>query len=504
MINKVVLLELVDKILGSWWTVIAGLSVGIAVAFFAMGYLPKSYKAGTTVLVIPPQIPETLMRSTVTDDMSMRLQALREAVLSRSYMEQLIHENYSPDIEGEQLDSLIRSVTRRMEVGLLRIDQRRGGGVFQLAFRDSDPERAARVVNSLTTFYIDQNIQFRTGQAESTEGTIESLLGEVEARMRGEQNEIAAYKELHPFETQDHYNANLQLLNSRQSDLEVNLREQGEARDDLETRLAEKEQAERDALYSPGAGGAVDSPSAQLRRLQNELKNLEARYSASHPDVVKKRKELERFLDSNPAAGEESGGAASGAPVEGGHPILLARIESARNEITRLEGEEERIRNDIVRYKRRIENTPRVAQRLEEMTQDYTLTLDQYKNYKAKLENARAAKDIEQRQQGERFEIIEKARAPYRPTSPNTMVVYGASIMAGIGMFLAPLALLFFISPVVRSEAGLADSTDTPILISIPTLHTPQLDRERRGNLLKNLLFSVLSILAAAAVVVVA
>lgn len=500
--NKNILLDLLDRILSSWWILVAGLSVGIALASVAMDYLPKSYEAGTTVLVIPPQIPDSLMRSTVTDDMSMRLQALREAVLSRSYMEQLIHENYNQDAEGEELDGLIRLVSRRMAVSLLRIDQRRGGGVFQLSFRDSDPDRAANVVNNLTEFYIDQNVQFRTHQAESTEGTIRELLGEVEMRMQDEQDQIAMYKEQHLFETQDHYEANLQLLNSRQSDLEVNIREQGEANDDLETRLAEKEQAERDALYVPGAGGAVETRAAQLRRLQTELKNLEARYSSSHPDVVKKRQELDVFLRSITSMEEGDEARESGDLEESSHPILMARIESARNEIGRLQGEETRIRSDIATYKRRIENTPQVAQKLEEMNQNYELTLEQYKNYRDKLENARAAKGIEERQQGERFEIIEKARAPFRPTSPNAMVVSGASVIAGIGLFLFPVILLFFLSPVVRSEAGLAEYTDTPVLITIPTLRTPELDRERRRSFLKNLFLSIMAIIAATAVVI--
>ncbi len=53
--NKAILLEGLGKILKSWWTMVAGVSLGIAFATFALQHLPKTYQADTTVLVIPPR-----------------------------------------------------------------------------------------------------------------------------------------------------------------------------------------------------------------------------------------------------------------------------------------------------------------------------------------------------------------------------------------------------------------------------------------------------------------
>ena len=498
--NKTLILEILEKIFKSWWTVIAGVTLGVVTATVALQYLPKTYQAGTTVLVIPPQIPETLMRSTVTDDMSMRLRALREAVVGEDYMTQLVAETYGTDLSPEEMDGKINSIRRRLEVSLLRIDQRQGGGVFQLSFRDEDRNRAADIVNQLTQLYIDQNIRFRTGQAEGTEETFRKFKDEVEVDMRALEAQIATYRERHLFETQEHYNANLQLLNSRQSDLDSNQVRKAQVEDDLELLETQKDQADWTAMTRPGGSPGLDSRTVQLRRLQDELKNLESKYSESHPDVIKKRQELEGFLKTSPpATGSDEDGDGAATTVS---PALQAQIDTLQKELVRLREEEGRIRSDIATYTRRIENTPRVSQELDGMNQRYEVVRGQYIDYRDKLEDARAAKEIEANQQGERFEIIQEATPPFRPISPVPMMVYGVAVAAGLFLFVFPLLIRVFLSPVVQSEASLKEKTDTPVLISIPRIRTPEFDHEGRRTLIRNLAWSFMSIVAGAAVVV--
>ena len=123
------------------------------------------------------------------------------------------------------------------------------------------------------------------------------------------------------------------------------------------------------ALNTSGSDRVPDSRSVQLRRLQDELKNLKAKYSDSHPDVVKKRKELDAFLNTPSAPGfqDENGSE----PSDLASPTLLAQISGLERELERLDADEIRIRKDIATYTRRIENTPRVAQALDSMNQGY-------------------------------------------------------------------------------------------------------------------------------------
>src|SRR5436190_8323413 len=90
--NATIVLEVVDRLRKSWWTVVAGLCIGLACAVVALHYLPRTYKASTLIFVAPQSVPQEFVRSTVTDDMSIRLQSLRESVLSRPYLVKLVQQ----------------------------------------------------------------------------------------------------------------------------------------------------------------------------------------------------------------------------------------------------------------------------------------------------------------------------------------------------------------------------------------------------------------------------
>ena len=68
----------------------AGPSAGPSGSIIALQHLPKVYEASTTILVVPQQIPQEYIRSTVTDDVMIRMGALQREVLSRPYLERLV------------------------------------------------------------------------------------------------------------------------------------------------------------------------------------------------------------------------------------------------------------------------------------------------------------------------------------------------------------------------------------------------------------------------------
>src|SRR5215510_8621078 len=87
-------LELIDRLLRSWWTIVAGLCLGLACSLAALQVLPKTYEAATKILVAPPKISQDFIRNTISDDTAMRIAAMKAAVLSRPYLLQLIESTY--------------------------------------------------------------------------------------------------------------------------------------------------------------------------------------------------------------------------------------------------------------------------------------------------------------------------------------------------------------------------------------------------------------------------
>jgi len=499
--NFTIILEVLDRITKSWWTVVAGLCLGLAASTAALYFLPKVYEARTTIFVVPQGMSDQLVRSTVTDDMSTRLGALREAVISRPYMVRLISANYGKPEDQATLEKLIRSVSSRVRVSLMRIDSRRGGGMFQLSFSDGDAQRSADVVNSLAQLYIDQNVQFRTNQAQDTANTMKELADEVGVQLQALDKDIAAFKEGHLYDTSDHFNANLQQMSASRQELDINGRALIQAQDSLQALQIQQEQSEWMASSVPESMPTSDPIRLQYIRLRNELADLKTRYQEDHPDVRRKQQELDDFLTKNRTFLNIDGDNEQESPEQAPMTPLMVQINSTRREITRLESEALRIQRDIDEYKLRIERTPRVDQEMAELTKNHGVLQDKYRTYMAKYEDARAGLRVEESQQGERFEIIEEAMAPMLPSKPVPLMIYALGLVGGLAMFVGPVVARYFLVPTIVSEARLKELSEYPVLITLNQLQTPYIERMKRAGRIKNLLASMLSMALLAVVV---
>jgi polysaccharide chain length determinant protein (PEP-CTERM system associated) len=481
--------ELLDRVLRSWWTVVAGVCIGLAGAIVFLHYAPKQYEANTKIFVAPPKIPEEYLQSVVTDDTQLRLEALKEAVLSRPYMLRLIEETFGLPATEEEAERLMAGIRGRVQVTVMR-------GFFILSYRDNDAERAATVVNTLADLYTQQNVQYRTEMAKETTTTLEDLAGSAKVELETKEKAIAAFRARHLYDTGDQLQANLQLHASRQKDLESNSKALFAAQERLQILQTQQSHAASGAAITTPSVPSIDPYSARLTVLQRELESLRARYHENHPDVQAKRRELEDML-----AGA-SGARASGddAPNQkdqsrSSMPLspLEVQIRSTAREIQALEAEQGKIRSDIALYQRRIEATPIVEQQLAELTKGYDVLVEQFKNYQSKAGSARGSQILEEGQKSTQFEVIERAVPPSIPVAPVPMIVYAMGLAGGLAFFVGPLLVYALINPVVHSEQGLEAVSKVPVLASIPRIETPQIVKAVRQARSINIGLSALS-----------
>jgi polysaccharide chain length determinant protein (PEP-CTERM system associated) len=474
-LDKTVLLEILDRVVRSWWTIVAGICLGTSCAVAAMHYLPKIYETRTTIFVAPQRIPQDIVRTTVVDDMSLRMAALAQAVLSRPYLERLIASEFKPapttEEEAERLVRLIRS----------KVTVRVSSGVFEIAYRDGDPERAARVVNTLADLYIQENSRYRTERAGETTKTLREFATRVRTDLEAQERRIAEFRAAHLYETADRQQATLQMMATRRKDLESKEAELADAREAIRV-LAEMEtQAEAfpvtPATKSPASGGA------RVAALEREIKNLKLRYSDEHPQVKAKQRELDEVRASIRADAD-----AAPAPTIPSSSLqddsMKGQREAMQNQVHELEAGVQKIRAEIAMYEKRIENTPQIELQLSELSKGYDVLLGQYNGYQSKVESARSSQEIEEARKGEQFEMMEKAVPPSLPVQPVPLVVFGFGIAGGLALCVGPLLVRAIGQPLISSESGLRVlSPDVPVLVNIPRIQIPatvQLDGRRR------------------------
>src|SRR5215208_3076681 len=91
-----------------WYIVLPTVVFGLATFGWAAS-LPDRYRSETTLQVVPQQVPQAYVRPTVTTDISERLQAISQEILSRTRLEAIVQEFnlYAPERETMIMEDVI-------------------------------------------------------------------------------------------------------------------------------------------------------------------------------------------------------------------------------------------------------------------------------------------------------------------------------------------------------------------------------------------------------------
>src|SRR3989442_4144522 len=267
---------------------------------------------------------------------------------------------------------------------------------------------------------------------------------------------------------------------------------------DNQTRAAERRQslsgqlAEAESLLSmplaptAAAASAAETPEARLIRLKEELAGLRTQFSEKYPDVVRTAAEvqvLERQLaaaKSLERRAEDKPPAASQAPLT---PYVL-RLKEALGDVDAdikvYKGEEKRLREGIATYQARVENVPRREQEFREVSRDYDSTRELYQTLLKRYEEAQLAENMEQRQKGEQFRVLDPALPNPRPAAPNRVKLFVVVLLGSLALAVGAVALAEHVDTSFHTIDELRAFSPVPVLVSIPRIIT-QADL-RRGQ----------------------
>jgi uncharacterized protein involved in exopolysaccharide biosynthesis len=235
------------------------------------------------------------------------------------------------------------------------------------------------------------------------------------------------------------------------------------------------------------------STADQLEAARNALKGLELRLKPEHPDVVYLKRVI-RDLEAKLTA-ESGGKAADGSARASAKPsrprtaeetLAERRLQDTRLELLNVEtqlaskaADEKRLRGQIASLQARVAAAPGVAAEFTALTRDYETIRSGYASLLAKHEDAKAAAALERRQIGETFKILDRARLPESPISPNRPLINFLGALAGLGLGLGLVTLLEYRDSSLHSEDDVLSALAVPALAAIPVIET-SIDRARR------------------------
>lgn len=475
------------------WFIVAPFVAAAALTLVVARILPDRYRSEAVLQIVPQQVPENYVRSAVNTNLNARLQAISQQILSRTQLERIIQEfNLYPE---ERKRLIMEDVVERMRSKDILIGGRGGGRIdgnsFSIGFEASDPRTAMQVAERLAGLFIQENLQDRSVFAEQTDQFLQSQLDETRRQLKDYETKLEAFRRSNPGKMPGEMEATQQALGAAQSQLQAVQESINRDRDRqlmLQRMLSDARSAAAAATSAPlpAADGKSTGPVTATQQLEGAriaLRNMEMRLKPEHPDI-RAQKRFIRDLEQKVAA-EALQQPVSGAPATPGDPAQATHVSELQAESDAIDRrlatknqDERRLLETINGYRARLESVPTVETHLTELMRDYTTLQASYQSLLTKSQEAKVAANLERRQIGEQFKIIDSARMPQRPTSPNRPMVILVGCFLGLGLGLGVAALLEYRDKSLRTEEDVVMALALPVLALVPTMVT-QVERIR-------------------------
>ena len=485
-----------------WLIILPALLVG-AIGSAIVWALPNLYRSETLILVVPQRVPESYVRSTVTARIEDRLQSISQQILSRTRLEQVVSDFnlYAKERADRELMEDIVEKMRTRDIGIEIIK----GDSFRVSYQTDDPRTAMRVTERLASLFIDESLRDREVLAEGTSQFLSTQLDEARRQLVATETKLQEYQRLNNGELPAQMAANLQ----GQHNAEMALQTLGEDLNRERERRLMLERQVRDIIDAPDdpkpAGDKVvdvaPTLEEELQLARQSLLAVELKLKPEHPDVRKQRRavdELERRVEAQKLAGTLTSRPTGQGVMDYSKRKRLtdarAELENVDRQLQAKIAEESRLRGLVGMYQARIEATPVREAELSSLMRDYETQQETYRGLLQKKEESQISANLEKRQIGEQFKVLDPARLPEKPASPDRPRLYLIALLAAVAVGFGGAAIAEFLDRRLRSEADVRAALQLSVLATIPMIYDSPVSRRLRRVTVSALALTLLAV----------
>lgn len=455
--------------------------------------LPKSYRSSTLILIENAKIPEDYVKGLVGASVEERLTMLQQQVLSRTLLGQIVEEFnlYNANSGPEGLDRMIDGLRKEIRVETVGTVTNRGKTVeaFTVSFAHEDPMTAMKVTAKIASLYIEENLKVREQMVTGVSAFLEQELNSAKAALEAQEQAIGKFKTKHIGLLPEQMEANLRALDRLQVDLNATDELFNKQSDRLS--LVEKSIKEYESSGSTQTGPnathtSVDPLILRLRELEKLLTTLQAEYKESYPDIGHTKQEIaaiKRQLVAKYGDPSEEKDAEAAKTYDPYLRELLRQRSELRLELTSVKERRRKLAEHIKAFENRVEQTPSREQELMILIRDYQ---NMQKNYQALLDkrlNAHVAENLEKRQKGEQFRVLDPANLPTRPEKPNRLMIMLLGLLGGCGLGVGAAIGLEQLNPTYKRREEIEMLPGIRVLAAIPNFRSMyhQLNHQPKG-----------------------
>jgi len=291
--------------------------------------------------------------------------------------------------------------------------------------------------------FMEQSLRLREQQAEDTTQFLGAQLQEAKGKLDEQDAKLADFQSRYVGDLPENEQNNLTLLMGLSPQLEAGTQALNQAREEkafVESMLNQQVAA----WESSQKGQNPETLEQQLAKEQEQLLSLRARYTDEHPDVAKLKTdiaELQKGIQETATKKqkdpvEQEAKASSIEPLE--IQQLRAQLHQAELAVSQKQNEQAHLQAQLNRLQGRLQLSPKIQQEFKYLTRDYQTALEFYNDLLKKRNESQMATELEHRQQGEQFRVLDAPSFPERPSFPNRPLFgfggLGAGLLLGVGL----------------------------------------------------------------------
>jgi polysaccharide chain length determinant protein (PEP-CTERM system associated) len=440
--------------------------------------IPPHYRSTSTILIEEQEVPRDYVNTTVTSFADQRLQTINQRIMGTDKLLEIIKKfNLYPELKvkwtTEEIVAKLRKDIKLNTISADVIDPRTGMPkpatiAFTLSYEGKNPQVVQQVAGELASLYLAENLATRERQSQGTTSFMEEGMQEAKAHLAEIDAKIASYKQQNVTTLPELVQANLQIAEAAEHDI-TSLNEQLRS-------LREKESYTKNQLDAISSD-AASQDKGRLAELRVRLGELKTRLTDEHPDVIKTKSELADLLKQLRNSGRDT---ADNKPDNVSYVTLSSQLAGVQSEIDSVRRQIATFTKKRDDYRKRVAATPGVER-------DFRSLLDDRNHYQLKLDDlarkfleAKTSHGLEKEQKSERFSLIDAARLPEKPVSPNIPAILVVGLLLGLGGGAGIAALKEQSDHTARTPEQLFLATSLPVLAAIPEILTWQDLRQRR------------------------
>lgn len=480
-----------------WLGLLAAWVVTIAGAVMVLS-VPDKYEASARIFVDTQSILKPLMSGlAVQPNVEQQVNMLSRTLISRPNIEKLIR---MADLDlgvtsPRAKEALIDQLTSTLEIRNVGRDN-----LYTLAFRDPNPEKAKKVVQSLVSIFVESSMGSSRKDSESARKFIDDQIKSYVERLEEAEKRLKEFKVRNiEFQTADGQDMASQFgaVSAQLNQARLDLREAENARDAAKRQLdMEKSQTaditSRSLLQESAMSIATPEIDGRIDAQKRNLDALLQRFTDQHPDVVNAKRMIRELEDIKRKEVQELRKIAMANPASANGNSLA--YQELNRMVSTSEVQVASLRARVAEYERRMsrareamKTAPQVEAEYAQLNRDYEVNRKNYTDLVSRRESAAMSGELESVAGVADFRLIDPPRASAKPVAPNRMLLMPLALLAGLAAGLGLTFVLSQLRAVYYDAQAMSESLGMPLL-GVVSLVMGDSETQRRRTQLRRFL----------------